>query len=364
VARRAYLGRRSAAVAAAVAAIGAHGGSVVAAARSPELTNAQFWALSSYALLWIPWAAIAIVIATRGLRRIGTIMLAIAMALIALSEGLGRLAERVPELPRPPLLAVTLLVSFLAAGAYLRAAQLFPKALTVQDLHGPEAPWLRLPLLRRAMAWLLRPWAAWAAAGLWLAAALNPVTAVATTPPFIALGAAYWYIHFRIGTAKTRRQVTWFLQTAVIFVVLNLIALGLSQLLDAADAGEARAYVAIVYYATASVACCGSVAMGVFGAGAVNPGLVVRATLIYGAATTLLLFVLNVIVSVAVDWAADALGVSDRVAAAALGSLAGLLLEPFAAALRKLLRFGREREEPVRLAKLETDRSVTVAKMP
>ena len=178
-------------------------------------------------------------------------------------------------------------------------------------------------------------------AGLaWLIATLGlpPNLAVATNLVVILVGGAYWYVRFRIGTLVERRRVTWLLQMVLVFAVLLVVAQSLSAYVSSAGGGEnARAAIVVGNNLLAAIGGAGSLAMAVFRAGAVNPGLVVRTTVVYGATISVLLFALNVIVSVLVDRAADVLGLSDRVVAATLGALAGLAIEPLARRMRLLL---------------------------
>jgi hypothetical protein len=334
---RHFKARRTAAAAIATAAIALQIVAVALAWRSSELSELRRFAYASDAFLWIPWTAIGAIIALRGVRTPGATMLALAIALLGLEHALGMVRLRL--WPGNLLLfAINAAVALFAAGAYLRAAQLFPKQLTSQDFEGAAA-WPRSRSGRTLLASLLRPWAAWAIAVVWFALTFVPIAAVGTFASIavILLGAAYWYAHYRVGTPKARRRVMWVLQTASVFAMLYLIALAVNQLLDSSGAQALRPYVAIGYNLVAAVAACGSLMMAVFGAGAVNPSLVVRTTVAYGAAITMLLSLLNVIVSVLVDSAVGALGLSDRLISAIFGALAGLMLEPVANWLRFLL---------------------------
>lgn len=300
-----------------------------------SLTLSEALAGQSYSLFDIPFAVLACVIALWGVRTSGVAMLALAWALIALSGGIESLIE-FAGLPLVPWGGH--LVAAIAAGAFIRAAQLFPKRLTKADLNAPSAPWQRFPLLRRLLAALLVPWAAWVIGGIWALGITNPITELPVRAVHLLLGAAYWYVHYRVGTAKARRRIVWFMQLALVAVLMNVLTFTLNMLFASAGMSEARSWLMIAHNAVLGLACSACIGMAVFAAGAVNPSLIVRATVIYGLAAALLLFLLNVILSETVEDAATALGISDRLAAAALGSIAGLALDNVVQLLRR--RFG------------------------
>jgi hypothetical protein len=310
----------------------------VVAWRSPEATQPMAWAYIADAVLWVPWSAIGALIAIRGVRTQGSTMLALA---VAIGGFMG-------ALPHLQLLGVTrswygplgLASAFLAMGAYLRASQLFPRPLTRSNVLSSNASWRGVPWLPPLLAGLLRPWACWALVGAWLLPgrlSLKWMTNAGLVI-MVLLGAAYWRIHLRVGSAPVRNRVTWLLQTAIVFAMLHAVLISLMALLRGAGASQdEQAYVLVGYRILQAIGVCGSLGMAVFGAGAFNPSLVLRSTVVYGAAISLLLFVLNVISSVVVDIAVGALGLNDRLIAATLGAIAGLLLEPLARYFRRTL---------------------------
>ena len=322
MAARRFRGRRGLAIIVGLAAILIHIGAAIEAWRSPKLSQAMAWTYVADAVLWIPWAAIGVLVAT-----------------IALDNSVDLLVQPGGEVPSWywPATAVTGLI---AAGSYLRASQLFPRALTREDVLSPAAKWRWLPFTPALLAALLRPWAIWVLVGAWVCAMLlapDFATSVGSVV-IVLLGAAYWRMHLWVGNATIRHRVTWLLQSALAFARLSLVISALMPLMRAAGANhEVGAYVLAFYRLLLAIAGCGSLAMAVFSAGAFNPSFVVRSTLAYGAAISLLLFALNIITSALVDIAVGALGLSDRLVAAALGTVAGLLLEPVAKILRRLL---------------------------
>jgi prepilin signal peptidase PulO-like enzyme (type II secretory pathway) len=123
------------------------------------------------------------------------------------------------------------------------------------------------------------------------------------------------------------------MQAILMFAILMAVQLMIDSL--GPHSREFRLWNATAYSAAATVFGIGCVAMAVFAAGAFNSALVVRATVAWAAAVTVLLFVINVLASALVDKTADALGISDRLLAAVLGTLAGLALNPLASRLRE-----------------------------
>jgi len=346
---RRYRARRGLAIVLGLIGAAVYVGGAIVAWRSPELTVAVALSYVAAAIVWAPWSIIGVVIAARGVRTQGSTMLAVAIA----GSGFNNSLENIPLLlgHKPAWqFPVDLVSAFLAAGAYLRPAQLFPRALTEADVLSRRAAWPWLPGFQRALAAVLRPWAAWAIVLLWLITTVlaERILQVATAS-VILLGAAFWRVHVRVGNSAVRSRVTWILQSVLVFAMMYIVSSALMALLKAGGVGiEARSWVFIVYSIVLAIGGCGSMAMAVFGAGAFNPSLAVRSTVVYGAAISLLLFALNVIASVLVDTAADAFGLSDRLVAATLGAIAGLLLEPVAKGLRRLLERAAPRltEEP------------------
>lgn len=338
MAARRYRARRSVAVLFAVAAVAIYLTTAVMAWRSQDLPRSLAWAYVADAVLWAPWSAIGALIAARGVRTQGSTMLALAIAV-------GGFRGSAPHLQlfgvaRSWYGPIGLASAFLGAGAYLRASQLFPRPLTRSDILSSKAKLRAAPWLAPVLVALLRSWAPWVLVGAWLATGqlpLKPVTQAGLVV-VVLLGAASWRVHLRVGRARVRHRVTWLLQTAIAYAVLSAVFIPLTALLRAGGADQdTQAYVFIAYRILQAIAVCGSLAMAVFGAGAFNPSFVVRSTVVYGAAISLLLFALNVISSVAVDTAVDALGLNDRLVAATLGAIAGLLLEPLARFFRRIL---------------------------
>jgi hypothetical protein len=349
MAARRYRARRSLAIIVGVTAVVLYVTIAVAAWRSPELTTVRALTYVAGAIVWTSLSAMGVIIAARGVRTAGSTILALALAAAGFNSTLEDIRVLTGTLPAWHF-PLDVLSGFVAAGAYLRSSQLFPRALTEADMRSPQASWKWLPWLQPALAALLRPWASWAVTGLWMMTSIlgSPIVGALANVALILLGALFWRVHARVGNTTVRRRVTWILQTVLVFAMMYLVVSMLMTLLRAAGVGEeARSWVFIAYSVLLAIGGCGSMAMAVFGAGAFNPSLVVRGTVVYGASISLLLFALNVITSIAIDSATDAFGLSDRVVAATLGALAGLLLEPVARTLRHLLeRLGRPATEP------------------
>ncbi len=303
-----------------------------------QLAPEARWARLSQPILLIPLLVMAVLIAVRGVRTAGTTMLALALALYVLNSAIIQLPIILGGEPEW-LVIFDALTGFAAAATFLRSTQLFPRPLDQASLRSPELGWRRLPWLAPLLARLLVPWAMWAVAGAWtVAAVLLPwQLAALANVAVMALGAANWWFQVRSGSRAVRNRVGWLLHMVVAFAATYVVTLALLLLLESAGVGPAsRPYLAIGYSMVLAIAGAGSLAMAVFGAGAFNPALVMRSTVIYGAAISLLLFALNVITGALVDVAAGALGIGDRLVAATLGAIAGLLLEPVARSLRRL----------------------------
>ena len=310
---------------------------VFAAIRSPKLSGPLVLAYVADAVVWLPWSLIGVIIAARGVRTRGTTALAFAIVALGLNwtfNDVEVLNGVIEPLWRPAAIAVS---GFIAAGAFLRSCQVFPRALTTADVLSPQASLFGAPWLQRLLAWMLRPWVSWAVAGAYALANFWTRSVLADIP-VVLLGLAFLRVYLRVGNKVVRRRVMWIVQTSFFFLAMFFAIYALLSLLQSAGAGaEARSWLYVVLCVPLGIGGCASLAMAVFGAGAVNPTLVLRSTVVYGATIGLLLFVLNVIASVAVDSATNAFGLNDRLVAATLGALAGLLLEPLAKVLRALL---------------------------
>jgi hypothetical protein len=308
-----------------------------AAIRSSEISNALALAYVADTIVWAPWSAIGVLIAARGIRTAGTTALAFSIATLGLNFAMANveiLNGRVNPTWQDAMIGLT---GFIAARAFLRSCQLFPRPLTREDVLSPQASLLGMLWLQRLLAYLLRPWVTWAIAAVY-AIANFLVPGAFGQVPLILLGLAFVRVFLRVGNSIVRRRVTWIAQTTLFFLAMFFVSSILQSLLRSAGVGlEARAWVYVAYCVPLGVGGVVSIAMTVFGAGAVNPSLVVKSTVVYGTTISLLLFALNVISSLLVDSVTHAFGLNDRLVAATLGALAGLLLEPLAKVLRRLL---------------------------
>lgn len=306
---------------------------------TPGLELLQKLARLSEILVWCGVAALAILIVWKGRPTRGNVALALAMSLISLNNGVYLLAEAWRPGDETFLMLVEVQGAF-AAAAYLRAGQLFPNPLTATEFDSPRSPWSgRMRWLRIFLRAQLDPrivWIVWPAVLILAVAAAPPALDLSMGPLVVLLGAAYWYVHFRVGDDLERRQIVWFLQTALAFVVVAVLAAAANALLAAHELKPVRPLVAIVFNVGAAAVILTFLFLAIFRAGAVNPDLIVRRTLVYAGAAALLLGVLNVIQSVLVDTAVDAFGIDDRLVAAVLGTAAGLAFEPLT---RRLKRF-------------------------
>lgn len=305
-----------------------------AAFRSSELSDALALAYVADAIVWAPWSAIGVLVATRGVRTAGTTALAFSIVTIGLNFAVGNI-EILNGSASPTWQRMAMdLSGFIAARAFLRSCQLFPRPLTREDALSPKASLFGMGLVQRSLAYLLKPWTSWALAGVYMLANVGALGGFAQIP-IVLLGLAFLRVSMQVGNRILRRRVTWIVQTTLFFLAMFLVSFALQSLLRSAGVGvEVRSWIYVAYCVPLGLGGCSCLALAVFGAGAINPSLVLRSTVIYGAAISVLLFALNVIVSVLVDSATHAFGLSDRFVAATLGALAGLLLEPLARTLR------------------------------
>jgi hypothetical protein len=255
-------------------------------------------------------------------------MLALALALSATNDTLLDLESLAAVRWHLLLDAGAALTGGTAVGAYIRASQLFPKRLTIADLQRVQTWPIRLPWLRSFLNALLRPGVAWAIGGAWVVAGLTSETLLPSLPVVI-IGAIFFYVQWQIGSRIARRRVAWLIQAVLVMTIL-IAADTAFKFVAGPQSREVNWSMSIVYDVLAIVFGTGCFAMAVFAAGAFNSTLIVRATLAWSAAVAVLLFVINVLASALADQFSNWLGISDRFAAAALGTLAGLALSPVA----------------------------------
>lgn len=305
----------------------------------PDLTVPQKWNRLAPFAVWIPMLVMALLIVWRGERTYANRMLALAIALVGLDNGLTLLQENLRSAGPDWLAILEQLGAWPASAIYVRASQSFPSSLTIAQLETtPGSGWWtrgRKALLRL----FLSPWRVWASMLLltqitWLGGdALDAVISLLV----VLLGAAYWHAQWAAGDDEQRRKVLWILQTALSFALLSLIAMVLSALLTLEGARHLRAYVAIPFNFTAAAVVVGCMAMAIFHAGAVSPELIIRRTLIYGLAVAIVMFVLEMGLHFLVDVTEEYFEISGKLVAAAFGALAGLAFEPVAHRIRKTI---------------------------
>lgn len=281
-------------------------------------------------------AALAIIIATFGTRTAGAVMLAISMAFASTNDSLALLQSTFGFDSELWLRILSAATGGPAAAAFVRASQLFPKRLTTSDLAESRSAPLRRTGVRRILDAMLRPWVGWVIGAIW-AIAMQFSDDLLPSLVVVVIGATFFGIQWQIGSRIARRRVAWLVQGVLVFALL-IVADTLFGLLAGPQSPEVHWWKVIVYDSTATILGMGCFAMAIFAAGAFNSALIVRATVAWTAAVAVLLFVINVLTSAAVDQLSAWLGISDRLIAATLGTGAGLVLSPLAKRLNDWAR--------------------------
>jgi hypothetical protein len=330
---------------AAALALAGHLASFALKLRDPALHPVDLWRDGALMMRAVPLALIALAIVARGRSAPGVTALALALALTNVSWADGHLANAgvtagglAREIPLS-------LVSLAAAALYVRCTQLFPKPLDSERYALLRARWRRAPVFADLLRALDRPATAWGIAVIWqLTAWLGAPDLVdeAIQLVLVALGAVYWFVQARTGDPLTSRQVAWFAQGVLAFLILWIIGIALRQLIGS-DASGAGLWLRIAVGYVSAIMLVVAFAIGIFRAGAVSPDLVLRATFIYGLLATVLLLALHAILDFALDDVAEALGLSDRIVAALMGAMLALALEPLAHWLRSRMRAHAQR---------------------
>jgi hypothetical protein len=235
----------------------------------------------------------------------------------------------------------SIVLFFLGASLYIRATQRFPRAIGPADVMASPTIWGRVRVLRVASTFLLRPCAVWVVVACLtslLILSSNVYIAGAVRIVIVLLGMLYFYITFRSGDTQARAKVLWFLEAVVAFVMVAVIVLGVRAVLGDTPAPTLRASLSLVLTVVNDLALTTCFVVAVFYAGAIDPALVVRKTLVVGATASLLLFVFAAFEHYLVHLLVHGIGVTNSIATAVLGALCGYAFHPVKHRLEHLLK--------------------------
>jgi hypothetical protein len=268
------------------------------------------------------------------------VSIALAVAFIFSNDAFAMLLEKlgVNAAIRQP---VDVLTFILGAAFYIRAAQLFPRKLTPNDIAFSPTIWGRIKPLRAVLIFFLRAPAVWVfvtgATLLW-EFVRNPHFAEAVRLVIVLMGLMYFYVMYRSGDVETRRKVLWFFEAALATLVIGLIAEGVRAVLHGSGSPTLSVVLSVLINFVNYIAMVICISAAVFYAGAVSPALVLRKTFIYGATTALLLFGYAIVESYVVNLVVEVTGISNGFASALLGALFGLAFHPLKNRMEHLLR--------------------------
>jgi hypothetical protein len=223
------------------------------------------------------------------------IAIALAVAFINSNDTFLRLLQnlRVNEGVR---VATSLLTFILGAGFYIRAAQLFPRKLTPDDIVSSPTIWAKMRPLRVVLIFFLRASAVWVfvtGATLLTMLARNPDFSEAIRLVIVLTGVVYFYLMYRAGDVETRRKVLWFFEAALASLVISLVSEGVRAVLHGTGSPTLRVVLSVFFNSANYLALVICISAAVFYAGAISPALVIRKTFIYGATAALLIFTLG-----------------------------------------------------------------------
>jgi hypothetical protein len=293
---------------------------------------------------------VAVVIAWRGADHRPNLALALAMAVVFATWPLEGLTYR-DVLSGSWVQPVMWVWFLLGAGLFIRASQLFPAPILPAELVASPTVWGRIPVLRRGVSALLRPAWTWAYAAL--------LTAIAVAPPLPSLqeaarlavilsGVVFFYIRVRSDDRAAARRVLWFFAAALLALLLGMLRLGFVAALAPSMTANGRIFTWLLLYISEQLILVGGIVGAVFYAGAINPALVIRKTLVFGATAGALLFAFAIVQALIADALVDFFGVTDRLASAFMGTLLGLAFEPLRKRVERLLK----RLEPAEILSL------------
>lgn len=205
------------------------------------------------------------------------------------------------------------------AGLFLRASQLFPQRLTAQQVGN------------RVLAILLKPavlWSVTIALSLAATQSTQPSVAAVARLVILVIGLVYFYKSYRTGDGDTRRKVLWFLALAIAAAVLTVVAWAIKLALGEDAPEPLWLVIGVSVFALSHLLIVGCIAAAVFYAGAINPSLVIRKTVVYGMTTALLLFVFATVEVFIHHQLVHFLHVTDTLASSLIGGVFGLTFHP------------------------------------
>lgn len=261
-----------------------------------EVTGVAALGIDLYAAAVLTFAIVGLVAALlwRAAHRPEARVLAVFLSLLMMP---GMLLE-VVGVPRQTYLYVASGLAFLNAAAFVRFAALFPRPLAPAELAARRA-WVR-----GLQAAALRPGPVWAAAGvlgaltMGLSFAAGPAggsLGLLTVVPLL-VGVALLRRSYRIAGAEERRKLLWVVQgfytgawvLALGFIAMMVVSAG-AGFASAANGGGSVSTAGLLVFtlgvelAILIVLC--SLAFALFYHGAIEPGLVIQKTTIYGILT-------------------------------------------------------------------------------
>lgn len=294
----------------------------------------------SYGLFVIAAGGLGTVILVRTTPRRDHSLVAVALALMGLpllSYGVGSTMS----LAGAPDWAFNSLASlgfFMALAATYRLSQSFPhmQALGMQSRLGP---WIGALLLWSAVRVDLLP--------------LTPRVGMALAFGVAVASLINWRRMYKAADADGRRRVLWLVQGLVAFAVIGGFQVSLVVLVQTTPLEIPIPGWEYWLRTVALFVALGFIAVAVFYRGALDPGLVVRRTALYGLSGVVLVFVFTAVEDLTASWLADRLGLSENAGSWLAGGVVALLLGPIHAALSKRAsgapgapRTLRDRNEP------------------
>jgi len=241
-------------------------------------------------------------------------------------------------------------INFFAYGAALRATQLFPRALTAEQLIPLQSKGRFSSYIWKFVALFLNP------VRVWLLAAFVILAVPATgLEPIFHLGQLTIIVlvvlqltgSYKTGGPTVQKQIYWLLTGAVILLLARVVSLTASTLLDwigisvvELSSGQTLYLLAAVrttVWAAASVGLLGCVLAAVFYVGAVNPRLVLKRTAVYSSGAGLLLFAFAVFVNFVSEEVANVLEIKAMMVESVAGAVIALLFAPLHTRLARIV---------------------------
>ena len=228
----------------------------------------------------------------------------------------------------------------LAHSIGIRFTQLFPRPLSSAEVRELGPRWLRRSL-GPFLGALLDPRVFWTFAivfeGAFRIIPLPGPAGLIHLLVWLALGTFYLYASYARGNEEDRRRIFWILEGVVVFLVVQVVEIGLWTILRAGLLDFDLGLWSNWLRAVSAWLTLGCFVMAVFYAGAFDSGMVLRRTTVLGLSGGLAVLIFITLETLAEELLADVFGLQSRVGGVLSGVTAAFAFRPLTSRIDKAL---------------------------